>query len=117
MGTDSNRYTVKLKAATLLESVIAIGMVSAALSFGIAMAFSVIRADTSAEELEAWAGTELRLEQRLSGDVSIPGSSQNTFICKEGETPYSSGITQWSIEIWKGDRLLVQRKCLIPIKP
>lgn len=68
----------RLKAATLLESVLAMGLVAAALSFAIGMHARILGADHSTDRLQAWALSERIIAARMSGS--------------EGEVPLVHGM-------------------------
>lgn len=120
MGKNGSRQTKKLKAATLLESVIAMSMMAAALSFAVGLHFRILHSDQGADKVQAWALTEELLAHRSTGSW-VEQIERNEdfkhFEIQINEEVHSPGLIDISIVIHKGKALLLERRCIIPGSP
>lgn len=111
-----SRSRHRLKAATLLESVLAIGLMAAALAFGTAMYGRVLGADHAMERLRAWALTEEILTARSQALPDQPWDTHR-FNVSLSETPIGQGLVLVTIRCARGDRELLQRSTIQPLRP
>jgi|GEM_PF-1980339 len=116
MGEPAPRKTHRLKAATLLESVLAMSLMAGALSFAVGLYSRILASDHAADRMRAWALTEVVLAGRLqNGGIDVPRSTR--FEIKVSGTPIAPGVTELTITCTRGGRALLERKCIIPSRP
>ncbi len=102
----------RLKAATLLESVLAMGLVAAAMSFAIGMHARILGADRSADRMQAWAVSERMIAERMNGaDGDTP--VVNGLEVEVEETGVAPGILRIDITCSRNGRQVLSRSCII----
>ncbi len=99
---------MRLKAATLLESVVALSLLASIVSFAVLMQSRVIAAHTSEDKVHAWMYSEESLHEfRQTGEVEqvLPGEWVMEERIKE------KGDRVWRVELtyYKRDVLVYQR--------
>jgi hypothetical protein len=104
-----------VKAATLLESALALALLAGALSFGVYMHFRVMSSARSGDRCEAWS-----MSERVAEEVHRTGAFSGTSSAKEGwridvaHRANSAALEQWTITCTKGTRVLLVRELLVP---
>ncbi len=108
----------RLKAATLLESILAMGLMAASLAFAVGLHSRILLSDHAPERIQAWALTEEVLERQRAraGTVMEGTSQQGPFTVVVTEKPYASGLSRLSIACSLGTHRILERQCLIPAK-
>lgn len=108
----------KLTAATLLESVLAMGLMATALSFAVGLHFRILASDKAADLMQAWSMTESVIAQYEAGsDTWRSAGSDATsarFELTISEKAYAIGLTEISIICERHQRQILQRQCIIP---
>ena len=105
----------RIKAATLLESVLALALLAGALSFGVYMHFRVMSSARSGDRCEAWS-----MSERVAEEVMRTGSFSGTPSDREGwqidvtHRANTDSLEQWTITCTKGNRVLLIRELLAP---
>ena len=105
----------RVKAATLLESVLALALLAGALSFGVYMHFRVMSSARSGDRCEAWS-----MSERVAEEVMRTGTFSGTPSAKEGwrievaHRTNAAALEQWTITCIKGTRVLLVRELLAP---
>jgi hypothetical protein len=122
MGKLAPVRAARLKAATLLESVLAMGMMAAALSFAVGLHFRVLSSDRSADRLQAWTLTEQVFAQRatmaiapsIASEAADPNGSLRTEVQERTVAP---GLVEVTITCSRGERTILERRGILPIRP
>ncbi|MBK6881993.1 MAG: hypothetical protein IPH05_03415 [Flavobacteriales bacterium] len=113
MGKDRTPTTQRLVAATLMESVLALGLMATALSFAVGLHFRLLTSDHSADRLQAWALTEEVIAAREQpSSLVTPGTGSLSLAVSE--RPYALGLSELTISCTKGDRSILVRRCIVP---
>jgi hypothetical protein len=99
-----------------LESVLALGLMAAVLSFAVGLHFRLLSSDHSGDRLQAWALTEEILVSR-ENDIATGARELGKFHIVVGEEPYAPGIVQVVISCSRGERTVLTRRCLLPARP
>jgi hypothetical protein len=105
----------RVKAATLLESVLALALLAGALSFGVYMHFRVMSSARSGDRCEAWS-----MSEQVAEEVMRTGAFSGTPSDKEGwridvaQRANTASLEQWTITCTKGTRVLLVRELLAP---
>lgn len=105
----------RIKAATLLESVLALALLAGALSFGVYMHFLVMSSARSGDRCEAWS-----MSERVAEEVMRIGTFTGTPSAKEGwridvaHHANTAALEQWTITCTKGNKVLLVRELLAP---
>jgi hypothetical protein len=116
MGSDHTRHGHRLKAATLLESVLAMGLMAGALSFAVGMYSRTLAADRSSDRLLAWAITEAVIATRDQVDQPAPPAPPHIAVDIQ-EQVIAPGLVQLTIRCSRGERTLLTRSVIQPLRP
>lgn len=112
MGRNPPHMTFKLKAATLLESVLAMALIATVLSFAVGLHAHILSSDKAADRLQAWALTEEILAQRERGApygmIKCAGISVVT-----AETVYAPGMVELMMVCSKDEKIFLERRCIL----
>lgn len=113
MGKDAPRVGSRLPAATLLESVLALGLLASAMAFAMALYFQLMTTDRSADRLQAWMLTELVLADPAH---TLPAASAG-LVLGVSERSYAPGLIELTITCTKAGKPILIRRCIQPDRP
>lgn len=103
----------RLAASSLLESVLALGLLAAAMSIAVLLHFETITSDHAPARLEAWSMTE----EAVSGLEST--GKAGTFVASDGmhltikTSMLGRGCERAHLTCWQGETIVLERNVII----
>ena len=108
----------RLIAATLLESVLAMGLMATALSFAVGLHFRILASDKASDLMQAWSMTERVIAQYETGAAPFGSSASEAndprYELTVSEKAYAPGSIELTITCTRHQRRVLQRQCIIP---
>ena len=103
----------RIRASSLLESVLALALLAGALSFSVGLHFRVLTADRSSDRLQAWSLSESLAAAPLS-DGREATLQVDGMIGERVLSPYAPGLYEAHIRVQRNGHDILDRRLMIP---
>ena len=117
MGTKQSTKRGKLSGATLLESVLALGLMATALSFAVGLHFRIAASDRAMELLQAWSFTEVEVATHQVWGYGLGTNDEadrTPFLIERTERAVGPGLVELTIRCVRRERVVLTRRCILP---